>query len=87
MSFISAIVLLVIIWFLALFVALPLGLKTQGEAGEVVPGTPASSPVDALIRRKVLWVTAATLLIWAAVCAFIIWGGVTVQDLDFFHRM
>jgi predicted secreted protein len=87
MSFISAIVLLVIIWFLALFVALPIGLKTQGEAGEVVPGTPASAPVDAMIRRKVLWVTAATLLIWAAVCAFIIWGGVTVQDLDFFHRM
>jgi predicted secreted protein len=87
MSFISAIVLLVIIWFLALFVALPIGLKTQGEAGEGVPGTPGSAPVDAMIRRKVLWVTAATLLIWAAVCAFIIWGGVTVQDLDFFHRM
>jgi predicted secreted protein len=87
MTVISALVLFVIIWFVALLVALPIGLTTQGEAGEVVPGTPASAPVDAMLRRKVLWVTVATLLIWAGVCAFIVWGGVTVQDLDFFHRM
>jgi predicted secreted protein len=87
MNVISAIVLFVIIWFLALLVALPIGLTTQGEAGEVVPGTPASAPVDAMIRRKVVWVTVATLAIWAGVCAFIIWGGVTVEDIDFFHRM
>jgi predicted secreted protein len=83
----SALVLFAIIWFLALLVALPIGLTTQGEAGEVVPGTPSSAPVDAMIRRKVLWVTLATIAIWAAVCAFILWGGVTVRDIDFFHRM
>jgi predicted secreted protein len=71
----------------ALLVALPIGLTTQGEAGEVVPGTPASAPVDAMLKRKVLWVTVATLLIWAGVCAFILWGGLTVEDIDFFHRM
>jgi predicted secreted protein len=87
MSVISALVLFVIIWFLALLVALPIGLTTQGEAGEVVPGTPASAPVDAMIRRKALWTTVAALLVWAGVCAFIIWGGLTVEDIDFFHRM
>jgi predicted secreted protein len=87
MSIISALVLLVVIWFLALLVALPIGLKTQGEAGEVVPGTPSSAPVDAMIRKKVIWVTLATLAIWLPLCAFLIWGGLTVRDIDFFHRM
>jgi predicted secreted protein len=87
MTVISALVLFCVIWFVALLVALPIGLKTQEEAGEVVPGTPASAPVEPMIRRKLIWVTAAALLIWAAVCAVILWGGIGVRDLDFFHRM
>ena len=87
MSVVSALVLFWVIWFLALLVALPIGLTTQDEAGEVVPGTPASAPVEPMIRRKMIWVTVATILIWAAVCAVILWGGITVRDLDFFHRM
>ncbi len=87
MTFISSLVLFAMIWFIALLVALPIGLTTQDEAGDVVPGTPGSAPVDAMIPRKVLWVTVATFAIWLPLCAFIIWGGVTVRDLDFFHRM
>jgi len=32
------------LWFITLFVVLPFFAKTQGEAGEVVPGTPESAP-------------------------------------------
>lgn len=87
MSVISAIVLFWMIWFLTLLVALPIGLETQGEAGNVVPGTPSSAPAEPMIRKKMIWVTVATIVIWAAVCAVILWGGITVRDLDFFHRM
>ena len=87
MNVVSALVLFAVIWFVTLLVALPIGVRTQEEAGEVVPGTPASAPVDAMIGRKVVWVTLASLLIWAAVAAFILWGGVTVEDIDVFHRM
>lgn len=87
MSVISALVLFVVIWFVTLLVALPIGLQTQEEAGEIVPGTPASAPVAPMIARKMIWTTVATLLIWAAVCSVIIWGGITVRDLDVFHRM
>lgn len=87
MTIVSAFVLWVIIWFLTLFVVLPIGLTTQEEAGEVVPGTPASAPVEARIRRKMLWVTVVTLAIWGPLCAFIVWGGVTIEDIDFFHLM
>lgn len=87
MTVLSALVLFVIIWFVALLVALPIGLTTQDEAGEVVPGTPGSAPVDAMIRRKVIWATLATFAVWLPVCAVILWGGLTIRDLDFFHRM
>ena len=87
MNVVSALVLFAVIWFVTLLVALPIGLTTQEEAGELVPGTPASAPVDAMIPRKVLWVTVASLAIWAAISAVIVWGGITVEDIDVFHRM
>jgi predicted secreted protein len=87
MNVVSALVLFAVIWFVALLVALPIGLTTQEEAGKVVPGTPASAPVDAMIRKKVIWVTLATLVLWLALCAFLLWGGVSVEDIDVFNRM
>ena len=87
MNVLSAIVLFWMIWFLTLLVTLPIGLRTQGESGELVPGTPSSAPVDAMIRKKMIWTTAAAVAIWLVTCAIIIWGGITVRDIDFFHRM
>lgn len=87
MSVISALVLFWMIWFLALMCIIPIGLKTQGEVGEIIAGTPASAPVNPMILRKALWTTVVTFAVWLPVCAFIIWGGVTVRDIDFFHRM
>jgi len=87
MNVVSGFVLFAVIWFVTLLVALPIGVRTQEEAGEVVPGTPASAPVDAMMRKKFLWVTVASVAIWAAVSAFIVWGGVSVEDIDFFNRM
>ena len=87
MTITAAIVLFAVIWFLALFVALPIGLRTQDEAGEVAPGTPASAPEVHHLKRKFFWVTVATVAIWLPLCAFIAWGGVTVRDLDLWGRM
>ncbi len=87
MSVTGAIVLYAVIWFLALLVALPIGIRSQEEAGRIVPGTPASAPDDPQIRRKMIWVTVIATLLWGAVCATLIWGGLSVRDIDFFHRM
>lgn len=87
MNVISALVLFWMIWFLALLCIIPIGLKTQGEAGEVVDGTPSSAPVNPMIWKKAVWTTVATFAVWLPVCAFIIWGGVAVRDIDFFNRM
>lgn len=60
-----------IIWWTVLFAVLPLGLRTQGEAGEVVPGTPASAPNAPRLLRIVVMTTLAATIVFALVwCAF-----------------
>jgi predicted secreted protein len=86
MAITSALVLLAVVWFMVLFIVLPLNLTTQGEAGSVVPGTPKSAPMDPQLRRKVRIVTLASLPIWAALCAIILSGVITVDDFDLFTR-
>ncbi len=48
-----------IIWWVTLFAVLPWGVRTQGEAGEVVPGTIESAPV----RPRLLKVFIATTVV------------------------
>lgn len=40
-----------IIWWIVLFAVLPFGVRTQDEAGEIVPGTPGSAPANPRILR------------------------------------
>ncbi|HEU0220717.1 MAG TPA: DUF1467 family protein [Paracoccaceae bacterium] len=87
MTITSVIVLYAVIWFLCLFVALPLRLTTQGEAGEVEPGTASSAPADPKLGRKFFWTTVAATILWAVTCGIILSGWITVADIDFFHRM
>ena len=85
MGWFSAFVLYAVIWFLTLFVVLPLRLTTQAEAGRVVPGTPESAPVDARMKRR-LWVTTLIgTVIWAVVATVILSGWISVSDLDIFY--
>lgn len=41
-----------IIWWTILFAILPLGVRTQGEEGSVVPGTPESAPASPRLLYK-----------------------------------
>lgn len=51
MGIVFAIAIYFIIWWVTLFTVLPFGVRTQGEAGEVVPGTPASAPANMNLTR------------------------------------
>lgn len=82
MSITAILVLFATIWFLALLVCLPIGVRTQAEDGAAVPGTPASAPVDPMIRKKLLWATIAAVAITVPLCSAIIYGGITMRDLD-----
>lgn len=84
MSITAAIVLYAVLWFLVLFVVLPLGLTTQAEAGRIAPGTPASAPHAAGLPRKLRLVTALAALLWLAIAGSILSGAVSLRDLDRF---
>ena len=52
MSITSAIVLYAVLWFLTFLVAIPIRLHTQGDMGEIVPGTHSGAPEIHNLRRK-----------------------------------
>lgn len=82
MTITAAFVLYAMLWFLCLFVALPIGLRTQAEDGSVVPGTPSSAPVNPMMGRKFLWTTVVATVLWAVIASIIVWGGLTIRDID-----
>ncbi|MCH8467255.1 MAG: DUF1467 family protein [Roseinatronobacter sp.] len=75
MSIMSAIALYAVIWFMTMFLVLPFRMKTQGEAGEVVPGTHSSAPSDAQMMRKVKIVTVI------ATVAFVVIAGIILSEV------
>ncbi|WP_209426506.1 DUF1467 family protein [Pararhodobacter sp. SW119] len=86
MTVFSGFVLYAVLWFLTLFLVLPLRLTTQGDAGSVVPGTPSSAPQDAQMRKRLTITTIASFVIWAIVAAIILSGLVGIDDIDFLYR-
>jgi predicted secreted protein len=87
MGITSAIVLFAVIWFMVFFIVLPLRTVTQGEAGDIVPGTHASAPADPQIKRKAKITTIWAVGLWIVIAGTILSGAITVRDLDWFDRM
>ncbi|WP_127524003.1 DUF1467 family protein [Mesorhizobium sp. Z1-4] len=65
MSWISAVAIYFIIWWVVLFVALPFGLQTQDEDHDVTLGTVPSAPRGPHVARALLRTTIVSALIFA----------------------
>ena len=88
MSPVSGIVLFAVIWFLVLFIVLPIRLETQGDVGERVEGTPEGAPATGFsMKRKIVTTTWVSAIVFLVVASVIIWGGIGVRDIDFFDRL
>lgn len=79
MSLSFAIAIYVVIWWTVLFAVLPIGVRTQGEDGTVVPGTPESAPVAPRLLRIVILTTVISALVFATLWALIRYG---IVDLN-----
>ena len=66
-----------IIWWVVLFTVLPFGVRTQGEAGTIVPGTDASAPAEFKLSRVLLATT-----IVSAIVFLVLWAGVQWRIID-----
>jgi predicted secreted protein len=73
MSIALAIAIYFIIWWTVLFAVLPIGVRTQGEAGSVVPGTPESAPVRPRFALIIGLTTLLSALVFALVYAVLVW--------------
>lgn len=68
MSIPLGIALYIVIWWTLLFAVLPIARgETQGEKGEVVPGTPESAPARLRMVRVVLITSVAAAIVFVIV--------------------
>lgn len=82
MSVTSGLVLFAVIWAMVFYLVNPFWQKSQAEDGHVVPGTPASAPIDPKLRLKALVTTGVTAVVFAAVFVVVKFELVTLADLS-----
>lgn len=86
MGVVTGIVLYAVVWFVTLFIVLPIRMETQGDRGEVVPGTQAGAPADLNMKRKAWTVTWIAAIIWAILAVIILSGVITEEDFENLNR-
>lgn len=78
----SATAIYFIIWWLVLFIALPIGVRNAHEAGEAIePGNEPGAPVNPQLARKALITTVIATIVFALVYGLITQGWITLADL------
>jgi predicted secreted protein len=82
MTWLSGIIVFVIIWWLVLFMVLPFGVRTPEEANmKLEPGHAPSAPISPRIGLKFALTTAVTVVLWG------VYYVVAVNDLLSFREL
>jgi predicted secreted protein len=63
----GAIGLYFVVWWVTLFVILPVRISSQAEAGEVVAGTEPGAPASPALNERVIWTTIAADVVFCLV--------------------
>lgn len=61
---VNGVVVFLIVWWLFFFTMLPIGVRSQEEAGDVVDGSEPGAPHAPNMARKMWWTTIATSIAW-----------------------
>ena len=81
MSVSTSVAIYFIIWWMVLFAVLPWGIRSQVEAGEVVPGSDPGAPSLPKLWAKVIWTTVVSALIFAVFQVIYRYRLVSFEDL------
>ena len=87
MTLTGGLVLFATLFFLVMFLLLPIGHRSQEEAGQVVPGTPVGAPERPLLGRKAIWAAVIAAAIVGGIWLFLDAGFITRQDMMNFNRV
>ena len=77
----TAVAIFFLIWWVVLFAVLPWGIRSQHEGGEIVPGTDPGAPSIPSLKRKLVWTTLVSAVIFAACCVVYVDRLVTLDGL------
>jgi predicted secreted protein len=78
----SAIAIYLLFWAITLFVVLPFGVRTAGEAGQKpVPGQAESAPERPMLAKKFLWTTVLATALFALFMANYNFGWLRLEDI------
>lgn len=86
MGIVSGLVLFAVIWSMVFLIALPIRVQTQGDLGDIVPGTHAGSPEHHHLRTKAIWTTVISLVLWAITATIILSGWISVDQVEGWFR-
>ena len=76
-----------IVWWIVLFAVLPWGVRSQHEAGEIVPGSDPGAPAIPRLGLKIIWTTIVSGVLMAAVYAVFATKLLNIDDLARFIGM
>ena len=85
MSITGGIVLYATLWFL--FLMLPIGHRSQDDAGDIVPGTHAGAPAEPRLKLKAIWATMLATALFAVLAWVIMADIVTRADVTSFNPL
>lgn len=71
-----------VIWWLALFLTLPFGIRSQHEDGTGAPGTDPGAPILTGMARKLVWTTIISAVIFAVGLAAYHAGYLSIERLS-----
>jgi predicted secreted protein len=70
-----------LIWWIVLFAVLPWGVRSQEEGGEVAPGTDPGAPAIPNLRRKLIWTTLVSAVVFAVCYVVYVERLITLEGL------
>jgi len=77
----GAVVVFVIIWWTVFFAVLPWGVRGRWESeDDGVKGAEPGAPVTPHLKKKLLWTTGITAVLWAIAEAVIISGAISFRE-------
>jgi predicted secreted protein len=78
MSWFTAIVTYLTIWWIVLFCVLPFGVRSQAEMGNIAEGTDPGAPAIPNMKKKLIWTTIITFMVWGALAMIISSGWISL---------
>ena len=81
MTFLTGFAVYFIIWWITLFAILPIGVRTQGDEGDVTLGTTESAPLKLQMGKKLILTSLVAAVLFAAYYVVTVYFGLSVDSI------